>query len=618
MCSEKVKSYVVDRTLEFSPEFVRAKASVIPVLFQVSLLGEVDVRVEKISEYLLSFVDLITPYDVALVYLWNPQYTWFCRGLQGEMPKDIEKGNIFTQAIRDTGKPVLVPDLTKTDLEGEDIPLIFTSMIGLPIYKDTKIIGCIELYRRGGANYDINDLILSKHLLLSAEKIIQEVSGAEKEIDDALDIRIDIPQKHVLLDILHQYEEMSKRMSYPLSVAIVAIQDLEKIGIYSHLPEGVRMLKTLAKRIKDGLRCYDKVLRYEEHSFFVILPGCGAQEATTALNNATMNLGADLADNMKIGIATMPDEAQDANSLVNIAHQALSYARKKDSRMTHYSQTGSIKSTNLSLELSMMRVLPCGPSVKALNDLLDLIRIQCQADDISLRNESPGTLVNWEGYDLGYISHKGLSRDIYDWIITYICPAWAVSLGIDADISNWYLGILTTASILSDLRAGYPMGYSIKVADQMYTLAKEMGMGEIQATQWANSSLVANVGYLGIPSSIFTKGDMTPFDKKKLYNHTIISNRMMKGFAVLDLDNDLLLYHHEHLDGSGYPRGLKGEEIPVGARALRVVDTFNAMTSPRLHRLQLDRKDALKELCAMSGKVLDPDITSLYVDIIGF
>ena len=303
---------------------------------------------------------------------------------------------------------------------------------------------------------------------------------------------------------------------------------------------------------------------------------------------------------------------------MSVAHQALSHAKKKGIHMARFSQTGVLKPTNLSLELRMKKILNSGPHVGVLNDLLDLLRIQCQADDLSIRCEQPGSPVSWQGSDLGYLVHEGLPADIYEWLVTYITPAWAVALGLDPDTRNWYLGTLTTASILSDLRAGYPMGYSIKVADQMFTLAKEMGKGETQASIWANSALAANIGYLGIPTSIFTKGEINPFDKNKINAHTFIGSKMLKDATVLDLEDDILMYHHENMDGTGYPRGLKGGDIPLGARALRVVDTYNAITTPRLYRFQFDQEQALRELFSMSGKSLDPEITSLFVDLIGF
>lgn len=618
MYSDRLRNYVIDQTLELSPEFIKDNCGVIPLLFQVLLLNDVDVRMEKVSDLFLNFVEHITPYDVALVYIWSPSDAWFCRGLQGKVPEEIEKGDVFTEAVRDSARPVLIQDVRMTGFKPEELPLAFSSMIGLPIYKDTKVIGCLELFRKNGPCFTRNDLVLIKHLLLSSENILQQVISPEVDYDAALDIRMDIPQRHVLIDILHQYEEISRRLSYPLTVAIIEIEDRNKFGLYNHIPEGVRTLKMLARRIQDGLRCYDKVLRYEELSFFVILPGCSARDAITALHKTTLSLGADLAKNMIMGTATMPDEAQDAKGLINIAHQALSHAKRKGIHIALFSQTGAIKGTNLSLELKMKKILSSVPHLDVINELLDLFCVQCQANEIVIRHDPPGSLVSWEGYDLGYIHHEGLNHDIKDWIISYLAPAWAVALGIDIDIRNWTLGILSTASILSDLRAGYPMGYSIKIADQMYTFAKEMGKGDVQALQWANSSLAANIGYLGVPTSIFTKGEITSFDKKKINAHTLITARMLKDSAVLDLDSDILMYHHENMDGSGYPRGLKGREIPDGARAMRIVDAYNAMTSPRLYRFQMEPEEALRQLYFMSGRILDPDMTSLYVDLIGF
>jgi diguanylate cyclase (GGDEF)-like protein len=617
MWPDRLNEYIIDQTLELSPDFIKNNASIIPLLFQISLLSDVEVRIEKISDLFLNYIGHITPYDVAFVYIWEPQNTWFCRGLQGEMPGNIEKGDIFTNAIREMARPILVPEMSRAGLNTDELPISCTSMIGLPIYRDTKIIGCVELFRKGTSPFCMNDLILTKHLLLSSEKVLKQVMAPEKEFDDALDIRIDIPQRHILLDILHQYEELSKRLSFPLSVAIIEIEDRDKFGLYQHLPEGVRTLKILAKRIQDGLRCYDKVLRYEELSFFVILPGCTARDAVNALHKATLSLGADLADTMTIGVATLPDEAQDAKGIINVAHQALSHAKKKGTHVATFAQTGAMKQVNISLELRMKKLLQSGPSLKALTELLNLIKIQCQADEVSIRHDAPGIPVTWEGNELGYLHQEGLPQDIFEWITTFITPAWAVATGFDTDIQNWYMGILNTASIMCDLRAGYPMGFSLKVADQIFTLAKEMGVGDRIANQWANSSLAANIGYLGIPTTLFIKGDLTPFDKKKLNNHPIITSRILKDVTVLNIDEDLLIYHHENFDGSGFPRGLKGEDIPLAARAMRVVDTYNAMTTPRLYRPQIRHEEALKELCAMSGKTLDPDVASLYVDLIG-
>jgi HD-GYP domain-containing protein (c-di-GMP phosphodiesterase class II) len=617
MWPERLNEYIVDTTLELTPEFIRRKADVIPILFQVSLLSDVEVRIEKISDLFLNFLNHLTPYDVALVYVWDPQEAWFCRGLQGEVPARIDSGDMFTGLIRDVAKPVLIQDVSSAGIDPRDIPIQCSSFMGLPIYRDTKVMGCLELFRKGRTQFTMDDLVLTKHLLLSSERLLREVMSQEKEFDEILDVRVDIPQRHVLLDVLHQYEELARRMSFPITAAIIEVEDRDRFGLFQHLPEGVRALKNLAKRIQEGLRCYDKVIRYEELSFFVILPGCACPDAVTALHKASLRLGADMADTLIMGVATMPDDAQDAKGIIHVAHQALSHAKKRGLHVATYAQTDAARQVNCSLELRMKRIFNAGPSMRSLDELLQLVRIQCQADELSLGYDGPGKLITWEGGELGYIRHHGLPADVCDWVSTCIAPAWALVLGMNPDVADWYHAVLNTATLLSDLRAGYPMGYSLKVSDEIYTLAREMGVGEVMAGQWANSSLGANIGYLGIPTALFTKGELTPFDKKKIAMHPFITTRMLKDLAVLDLDGDLVTYHHENYDGSGYPRGLKGEEIPLSARAMRVVDAFNAMTTPRLHRPQMQVDNALRELCTMSGKALDPEITSLYMDLIG-
>lgn len=617
MSREKmVHPFVVEQLEEFSPAFIRKHADVIPYLFQVSLLDDMEIRIEKIPDVFLYLVEQITTFDTALLYVWEPSDMWFCRGIQGEIPESLEQGNLFSYTIRKTAKPILIPEAKAAGFGPGDGPFPFASMMGLPIYMDTNTIGCIELYRKEGAPYTLEDLTLIKHLLLYSEKALRESLGPEKDVDEILDVRMDIPQRHVLMDILHQYEEQAKRLCYPLSIAIVAIEDAERFGQHHGLLDGSKTLKSLAKRIKEGLRCYDRVARYEELSFFVILPGCAAREAITALSNAVAGLDDDLGENLIIGIATLPDEVQDTKGLINAAHQALSYAKKKGVRIATYYQTGALKPTNLSLELSLARILHTGPSLETLEILLDLVRIQCQAEEISLHPEPPGIPVRWGDQVLGYLVHTGLSDEIAHWILAYLAPAWAVAAGVHTDILDWQLSLLTSVSVLADLRAGYPMGYSLRIADQLYTMARALGKDEDEGRRWATSALAANIGYLGIPTSILTKDEVNPFDKKRIKNHPLISARMIRDAYQLDLDEDILTYHHEHLDGSGYPRGLKGDSIPAGARALRVVDTFNAMVSPRLYRPQKPYAEACTELSSLAGITLDPDMTMVYMGLI--
>jgi len=613
---ERLIKFIVNQPLKLSPVVIKKKAAEIPHLFQASLLVDLEMDSERISEIFFNIIQQLTPFDMAFLYMWNPSDAWFCRGLRGNVPDGINKGNIFTYNIRNTAKPMLIPDITQSGLDPEEYPFTFSSMMGFPIYLDTRTIGCLELYRKKGNPFDTNELILIKHLLLYSENVLKGLSVIDTSTDKSFKIRTDVPRKDVIPNILHQYSEQAKRLSYPLSIAIITIKDPSKL-ILSDIPsEGLRSLKVIAEKLRETLRCYDNVLQYEEMSFLVILPGCSSDDATAILGKAISALTPGLVGNMAVGLATLPEEAQDARGLMNGALQALSYAKKNDLSLATLSQIGAIKTDNLSLELTIHKLLSLPPSMDSLNKILEQFVRQCHAEFITIKSSPPGKAVHWRGHTLGYVRQKGISKKIYNRIITYLTPAWAIASKIDADIDNWYPNILTLVSLLSDIRAGYPPGYSLTVANDTYTLARAIGKDENLSQMWALSALGVNIGYLGIPSYIFAKTELNPSDMVRIKDHPILSARILKNTAILNLDTDILMYHHENIDGSGYPRGLEGDTIPLGARLLRVVDTFNASISPRVYRREISHDKAISEVTALSGSILDPDITSAFIGII--
>jgi HD-GYP domain-containing protein (c-di-GMP phosphodiesterase class II) len=612
-----LNDFIVENVEEFTPAFIRENAHAIPHIFKVSLFEGLEVRRDKIPDIISYVIEQVTSFDTALVYIWEPWDMWFCRGIQGNVPKSLDKGNLFTHTVKKSGRHVLIRDIAETRLEQDDIPFSFSSMMALPLYLDSNTVGCLELYRKGGEPFNSTELALVKQVVLLSEKTIRDALGNGKRVGDHIDVKMDIKPRDVVLEILHQYEEQARRLSYPLSIALVTMNEVEKNGLSEGVFEGISSLRKVARKLKESLRCYDNIIRYEDMSFFVILPGCTSEQAKKAIEKASRGLEENLLPSMYIGIASMPDEAQDIKGLIYAVHQAVTYAKKSCLKCACYFQAGTIRTSNLSAELSVKKVLSLSPGPETFNQFIDILKLQCQAEEIQLRSTPPGDLLVWGNADLGFFKHKGLSEEIYKWLVTYISPSWAYIKGLSTDVQDWSQSILSVFSILSDMRAGYPIGYSLKVADHMFTLATSLGMREEDATRWANSALTANLGYMGMPSSILTKDELSSHDKKKISWHPIISANILKDACVLNCDDDILTHHHENIDGSGYPRGLKGSEIPIGARALRIADTYNAMMSPRLYRPQKMQDEAIRELYMMSGTKLDSSMTPVFIDAIG-
>ncbi|HTZ11426.1 MAG TPA: HD domain-containing phosphohydrolase [Candidatus Margulisiibacteriota bacterium] len=130
------------------------------------------------------------------------------------------------------------------------------------------------------------------------------------------------------------------------------------------------------------------------------------------------------------------------------------------------------------------------------------------------------------------------------------------------------------------------------------------------------ASLLHDIGKIGIPESILNKnGPLSEEEKKIMQEHPLVGTTILQPIKELE---DALLgvkYHHEKYDGSGYPEGLKGNQIPLVASIIAVADTFDAMTTDRPYRRGLSKKDAVKEIERVSGKQLHPEISTIFVEL---
>jgi response regulator RpfG family c-di-GMP phosphodiesterase len=131
--------------------------------------------------------------------------------------------------------------------------------------------------------------------------------------------------------------------------------------------------------------------------------------------------------------------------------------------------------------------------------------------------------------------------------------------------------------------------------------------------------LLHDVGKIGIPDQILQKpGPLTRGERRRMQTHTVLGEQMLGGVAVLQgAGLRIVRSHHERWDGKGYPDGMGGTEIPLGARIFAVADSLDAMTSHRPYRRALSWKTASAEIFAQSGKQFDPEIVDAFREVEG-
>jgi putative nucleotidyltransferase with HDIG domain len=184
------------------------------------------------------------------------------------------------------------------------------------------------------------------------------------------------------------------------------------------------------------------------------------------------------------------------------------------------------------------------------------------------------------------------------------------------DLQDSYESSLQALVTALDFRDNETQGHSYRVVEYAVMVATVMGIGEPELTWIRRGAILHDVGKIGIPDSILKKpGKLDPEEWTEMKRHPEMGFRMLQHIKFLEPALDIVMSHQERYDGTGYPRGLKGEDIPLGARIFAVVDTFDAMTSDRPYRKALTIDDARSEIEEWSGRQFDPDVAAAFLSL---
>jgi len=157
-------------------------------------------------------------------------------------------------------------------------------------------------------------------------------------------------------------------------------------------------------------------------------------------------------------------------------------------------------------------------------------------------------------------------------------------------------------------------GHCQRVTAFTITIARSMGVDNAQLRHIARGAFLHDIGKMGVPDSILTKpGPLTASERNVMRRHCDIGYSVLERIPFLKEAAEIVLSHQECYDGSGYPRGLKGDQIPLGARIFAVADTLDAMISDRPYRKALPIATAREEIKRFSGKQFDPKVVEVFL-----
>ena len=170
---------------------------------------------------------------------------------------------------------------------------------------------------------------------------------------------------------------------------------------------------------------------------------------------------------------------------------------------------------------------------------------------------------------------------------------------------------------LVDLRDAYTGGHSGRVAGYSRSTAVHLGLRDSEIDTVVMAALMHDIGKIGVPDHVLLKaGKLTNEEFAHIKKHPELGWMALKNIDDFKTISLVVLHHHERYDGLGYPGGLRGNEIPLGARIIAVADTYDALTTNRPYRTARSQQEALEELERCSDTQFDSQVLSAFLDSI--
>lgn len=186
-----------------------------------------------------------------------------------------------------------------------------------------------------------------------------------------------------------------------------------------------------------------------------------------------------------------------------------------------------------------------------------------------------------------------------------------------AALEAGYLATLRSLASAIDAKDPSTRGHSERVAELAVAVGEELGLDEGARKALAYGGLLHDVGKIGIPEAILHKSEaLAPDERQQMRAHPVIGAEILRGVAFLEAAAPAVRSHHERWDGAGYPDRLAGQAIPLVARIVNAVDTFDACTTERPYQPVLPLEDAVEVLVRLRGTQIDPAVCDALVRVL--
>ncbi len=467
-----------------------------------------------------------------------------------------------------------------------------TAAAALPILYAEQLLGVFYVEHSSPCDFSEEEILLLRTLADLVAGALHNALTFQKAQEQAItDGLTGVKTHRFFMEALSAEWKRSTRAGRPFSLVLMDLDRFKFVNdFYGHL-EGDQVLQRVGHILEQNCRRSDVVSRYGGDEFVILMPETNIEQARQLASKLRAWIAADPLLREKnitasFGIASFPIHGSTPQELIQVADASMYLSKHQGgntvSTADRYDPDEVKKWKRDVLEaylsVTLKRLFSTGP--EAFEEIYRRLEQFMQS-----LTEQGGTAAEGSGAE------------------PHIHPA--------------VIEMITSLASAVDAKDHYTQGHSQKVARYAALIAREFGLSAAEVEEVRLAALLHDVGKVGIPEPILNKaGPLDAEEWELMKSHARLGARILEPLRTLECIQQMVAHHHEFYDGSGYPDGLAGERIPLGARIIAIADAYDTIVSDRTYKKARTEEEALAELERCAGTQFDPKLVHVFVSVL--
>jgi diguanylate cyclase (GGDEF)-like protein/putative nucleotidyltransferase with HDIG domain len=514
---------------------------------------------------------------------------------RGALGQRVPLGNGLAGHVARNGQMAIYNAALASDSALKPILPDSVSAIALPVFYAEQLHGVLYIESATPKEFPEEEILLLRTLADLISGALHNALSFQKAQEQAItDGLTGVKTHRFFMEALSAEWKRSTRAGRAFALVLMDLDRFKFVNdFYGHL-EGDLVLQRVGHILETNCRRSDVVSRYGGDEFVILMPETNMEHARQLATKLRGWVSADPLLREKnisasFGIACYPLHGSTPQELIQVADASMYLSKHQGgnavSTADHFDPNEAKKWKRDVLEaylgVTLKRLFSTGP--EAFEEIYSRLKQFTE----SLATTEP---TNANG-----------------------SPIAGPTQGPQA-LPQAVLETVTSLAFAIDAKDHYTQGHSQKVSAYAALIAEGLGMTELEVEEIRLGGVLHDIGKVAIPEAILNKsGPLNPDEWDTMKSHVTFGSKILEPLTPLTRIRDMVLHHHEYFDGSGYPEGLSGEQIPLGSRIIAVADAYDTITSDRTYKRARTAEEALSELQRCSNAQFDGKIVALFI-----